>query len=88
MNLKLEPIPVATRTPQQASPSGLHRARVAVGPDRSREPRRRLVYIPRLAVEPAVDWSCLLQKGAHCISECGTDVGCYATCAPEAVECF
>lgn len=49
---------------------------------------RHASYIAPQAIQPSVDWWCLLRKGAGCIARCGTDIGCYATCAPGALECF
>ena len=50
--------------------------------------RRRPVYVPSTSTQRTVDWRCLLRTGAHCIAQCRLDLGCYATCAPEALECF
>jgi hypothetical protein len=53
---------------------------------RRAQPRR--LYVPAAGVQPSVSWWCLLRKGAGCVARCRTNIGCYATCAPEALECF
>jgi hypothetical protein len=50
--------------------------------------RPRRPYIAAAGVQPSVSWWCLLRKGAGCVSRCKTNLSCYATCAPEALQCF
>jgi len=64
------------------------RKTVAMGAVGSPAIRRRPVYISRRAIQPAINWTCLLEKAAACISECRVDIACYARCSPEAVDCF
>lgn len=51
-------------------------------------PTRSVSRVTPQVVRPSVDWWCLLRKAGGCVARCGTDIGCYATCAPGAIECF
>ena len=50
--------------------------------------RPRPVYVAKTDAGRSIDWLCLVENAGECIAECGLDAGCYAECAPEAVDCL